>query len=82
MGTFKTVIKHAGSSIVSVLTPAESITDASLAVDKFMGQWRQQPLARDTGWYPNEDEGVNQRDLITEPGEGEHHFLFRFTFKE
>lgn len=82
MGTFKTVIKHAGSSIVSVLTPVESITDASLAVDKFMSQWRQQNIARDTGWYDNEDEGVKQRDLITEPGEGEHHFLFRFTFKE
>lgn len=82
MGTTKTVIKHAGSSIVGVLQPASSITDASLAVDKFMSQWRPQPIARDTGWYPNEDEGVQQRDLITEPGEGEHHFLFRFTYKE
>ena len=82
MGTFKTVIKHAGSSIVSVLTPAESITDASLAVDKFMSQWRQQNLARDTGWYLNVAEGVHQRDLITEPGENEYHFLFRFTFKD
>lgn len=82
MGTFKTVIKHAGSSIVSVLTPAENITDASLAIEKFMAQWRPQPIARDTGWYISVDEGVHQRDLITEPGEGEHHFLFRFTYKD
>jgi len=81
MATLKLVIKHAGSSLVSNLIEVDALDDADEKINELLAFWRELPIDRDITWYEIEDD-LLQRDILTIPGEDEHHFLFRFTFKE
>lgn len=80
MSTLKLVIKHAGSSLVSTLMSYDTVEQREHLVDGLVGMWRDLPVEKDTKWYFRD--GLYQRDITTVPGEGEHHWLFRFTFIE
>lgn len=79
MQTYKLVVKHAGSSLVSNLRSVETFTEGYALSDEFLASWRDIQVDRDSGWKVVE--GLFQRDVTTLPGEDEAPFLFRFTIK-
>lgn len=82
MGTFRVIIKHAGSMLKSKIVPDIDLSETNNMVESARTETFENVEFTDSGWSVPDANGVIQRDLLSVLADGEEAaFLFRFTYR-